>query len=72
MRYGDPQGRPDLRAAIIGYLAHSRAVRCYPEQVLVLTSSQQCLQLLAQMLLDDGDVVWPRSNAWRHCASCKR
>jgi len=58
MRYGDPQGRPDLRAAISGYLAHSRGVRCHPGQVLVLTSSQQCLQLLAQMLLDDGDVVW--------------
>ena len=46
----------DFAAAISGYLAHSRGVRCHPGQVLVLTSSQQCLQLLAQMLLDDGDV----------------
>src|SRR3990167_8351983 len=40
------------------YLAQSRGVRCHTGQVLVLTSSQQALQLLAATLLDEGDTVW--------------
>ncbi|MES2152492.1 MAG: PLP-dependent aminotransferase family protein [Pseudomonadota bacterium] len=58
MRYGDPQGRADLRQAIADYLVQSRGVRCTVEQVLVLTSSQQALQQLALLLLDEGDPVW--------------
>lgn len=58
MRYGDPQGRQDLREAIAQYLVASRGVRCHAGQVLVLTSSQQALQLLATLLLDPGDPVW--------------
>ncbi|WP_373974090.1 PLP-dependent aminotransferase family protein [Chitinibacter sp. SCUT-21] len=58
MRYGDPQGLPELRAAIAGYLAQSRNVQCDANQVLILTSSQQAIQLIAQMLIDVGDHVW--------------
>lgn len=58
MFYGDPQGLPALREAIARYLAQSRGVRCTAAQVLVLTSSQQALQLLASTLLDEGDAVW--------------
>ena len=56
--YGDPQGLPALRDAIARYLTQSRGVRCHAVQVLVLTSSQQALQLLATALLDEGDTVW--------------
>ncbi len=63
--YGDPQGRADLREAIAQYLVQSRGVRCAPEQVLVLTSSQQALQLLATLLLDEGDVVWMEDPGYR-------
>ena len=58
MFYGDPQGLPALREAIARYLGQSRGVRCHAGQVLVLTSSQQALQLLSATLLDDGDAVW--------------
>lgn len=58
MFYGDPQGLPALREAIARYLSQSRGVRCHAGQVLVLTSSQQALQLLAATLLDEGDAVW--------------
>jgi len=58
MFYGDPQGLPALREAIARYLVQSRGVRCTAAQVLVLTSSQQALQLLASVLLDEGDTVW--------------
>jgi GntR family transcriptional regulator/MocR family aminotransferase len=57
MGYGDPQGREDLREAIAQYLVTSRGVRCSAAQVLVLTSSQQALQLLATLLLDPGERV---------------
>lgn len=58
MFYGNPQGLPALREAIARYLSQSRGVRCHARQVLVLTSSQQALQLLSATLLDDGDAVW--------------
>jgi GntR family transcriptional regulator/MocR family aminotransferase len=65
MRYGDPQGREDLRESIAQYLVASRGVRCTAAQVLVLTSSQQALQLLATLLLDPGDRVWMEDPGYR-------
>ena len=56
--YGDPAGYRPLREAIAGYLGASRAVRCVPEQVIVVSGSQQALDLAARVLLDPGDRVW--------------
>lgn len=56
--YGDPQGFTPLREAVCSYLQQSRGVRCSPEQIVIITSSQQALQLLATLLLDAGDNVW--------------
>ena len=58
MSYGDPLGFMPLRDAVADYLALSRGVRCAAGQVVILTSSQQALQLLALMLLDANDEVW--------------
>ena len=58
MGYGDPLGYWPLRQAVAEYLALSRGVRCTAEQVVMLTSSQQALQLLALMFLDNDDEVW--------------
>lgn len=55
---GDPAGYPPLREAIAGYLSTSRGVVCSPRQVVVLTSSQQALDLAAALLLDPGDRAW--------------
>jgi GntR family transcriptional regulator/MocR family aminotransferase len=65
MRYGDPQGREDLREAIAQYLVTSRGVRCTASDVLVLSSSQQALQLLSTLLLDTGDLVWMEDPGYR-------
>ena len=35
-RYADPQGLPELRAALAGYLARTRGVRVTPERVVVV------------------------------------
>ncbi len=55
--YGEAAGHPGLREAIAGYLARSRAVRCRPEQVVVVHGSQQALALTTDVLLDPGDRV---------------
>ncbi len=56
--YGDPQGYLPLREAIASYLQQSRGVLCTAEQIMITTSSQQALQLLAMLLIDPADVVW--------------
>lgn len=58
LTYGDPAGYAPLRAAIAAYLGESRAVRCTPEQVIVVAGSQQGVDLAARLLLDPGDAAW--------------
>jgi GntR family transcriptional regulator/MocR family aminotransferase len=55
--YGHPQGSPALRAALAGYLLRGRGVRCEPEQILVVSGSQQGLDLAARLLLSRGDTA---------------
>jgi GntR family transcriptional regulator/MocR family aminotransferase len=55
--YGDPRGHGELREAIADYLRTSRAVHCDAEQILVTAGSQQALDLVARLLVDEGDAV---------------
>ena len=54
----DPAGYLPLREAITEYLALARGVVCTPDRVVILTSSQQAIDLAARLLLDPGDEVW--------------
>jgi len=57
--YGrDPAGYRPLREAIAGYLQTARALRCEPEQVVIVAGSQEGLYLAGQVLLDPGDRAW--------------
>ncbi len=58
MRYSHPAGYLPLRHAIAAHLATARGVRCTAEQVIVVTGSQQALDLCARLLLDPGDPAW--------------
>lgn len=58
------QGMPQLRQAIADYVSLERGARARPEQVLVLTSSQQALMLCAQVLADVGDRVFIEDPAY--------
>jgi GntR family transcriptional regulator/MocR family aminotransferase len=58
MTAGEPAGYRPLREAIAAHLGAARGVRCGWRQVLVLSSTQQALDLSARMLLDEGDGVW--------------
>jgi GntR family transcriptional regulator/MocR family aminotransferase len=65
LTYGDPAGYWPLREAIAAYLAASRGVRCTPEQVIVVSGSQQGLDLAARLLLDPGDQAWVEDPGYR-------
>lgn len=54
---GDPLGLPALRRAICDYLGAARGVACEPEQILVVSGTQQALDLCARLLLAPGDAV---------------
>jgi GntR family transcriptional regulator/MocR family aminotransferase len=58
MGYGDPAGYRPLREAITKHLGVSRGVRCSTEQVVIISGSQQGLDLVSRVLLDPGDAVW--------------
>jgi GntR family transcriptional regulator / MocR family aminotransferase len=51
----DAAGHPDLRAAISEHLGRTRAVRCTPDQIILVAGAQQGLDLAARVLLDPGD-----------------
>ena len=51
-------GHPDLRRMIASFLSTMRRVRCTPDQIVVTTGGQAALDLLARLLLADGDTVW--------------
>jgi GntR family transcriptional regulator/MocR family aminotransferase len=53
----DPLGYKPLREAISRYLFQSRAVQCNPDQVIIVSGSQQALDLLARLLLDRSDRI---------------
>ena len=56
--YGEPAGYRPLREELSAYLGVARAVKCSWEQVIVVSGSQQALDLCARLLLDPGDKVW--------------
>jgi len=58
LQYGDPMGLPELRDAIARYLRTSRGVQCEAEQVMIVSGSQQGLDLTTRVLLDSGAAAW--------------
>lgn len=55
--YGPASGNLALREAICAHLRRSRAVNCDPSQVIVVSGSQQALDLIARILIERGDPV---------------
>jgi len=58
LQYGDPMGLKELRQAIAAYLRASRSVRCEWQQVMIVSGSQQALDISARVLLEAGSPVW--------------
>jgi GntR family transcriptional regulator/MocR family aminotransferase len=67
--YGDPMGLGPLREAIAEYLRTARGVRCEARQVMIVSGSQQGLEITARVLLDPGDHVWMEEPGYRFARS---
>jgi len=65
LNYGDPMGSKDFRETIAAYLRTSRAVRCDAQQIMVVSGSQQALDICARVLLDPGGRVWIEDPGYR-------
>jgi GntR family transcriptional regulator/MocR family aminotransferase len=58
LHYGEPSGLPALRETIAEYLRTARSLQCEAEQVMIVSGSQQALELSARALLDPGTPIW--------------
>ncbi len=58
MNYSEPMGSMAFRETIATYIRTSRAVHCEARQIMVVSGSQQALDLCARVLLNPGDSVW--------------
>ena len=59
-----------LRIAIADYLGRSRGVQCKPEQIIIVNGSQQALDLIAQLTIDDGDWAAVEDPGYLGARSC--
>ncbi|HKD82627.1 MAG TPA: PLP-dependent aminotransferase family protein [Candidatus Angelobacter sp.] len=58
VRYSDQMGLPGFRDTVATYLRTSRGVSCEARQVMIVSGSQQALDITARVLLDKGSGVW--------------
>jgi GntR family transcriptional regulator/MocR family aminotransferase len=65
LHYGDPLGLADFRETIAAHLRTARAVRCEAWQIMVVSGSQQALEISARVLLDPGSAVWVEEPGYR-------
>ena len=65
LNYSDPMGYLPFRETIAAYLRTARGVRCDAEQIMIVSGSQQALDLCARVLLDPGDAVWVEEPGYR-------
>ncbi|HEY0661229.1 MAG TPA: PLP-dependent aminotransferase family protein [Lysobacter sp.] len=55
--YPESQGRYELRAAVCDYLARRRGVQAEPDDVLIVSGTQEAVALTSRVLLNQGDRV---------------
>lgn len=65
LHFGDPMGSLKFRETIAAYLRTARAVNCEAPQIMIVSGSQQALELSARVLLDAGDPVWIEEPGYR-------
>jgi len=65
LHFSDPMGSLEFRAAIAEYLRTARGVHCDARQIMIVSGSQQALEISARVLLDPGDAVWIEEPAYR-------
>src|SRR5580658_5768477 len=63
--YGELMGSQALRETIASYLRTARSLHCEAEQVMVVSGSQQALEISARVLFDPGSPVWIEEPGYR-------
>jgi DNA-binding transcriptional MocR family regulator len=58
-------GSETLRETIASYLKTARSLRCEAEQIMIVSGSQQALEISARVLLDPGSHVWVEEPGYR-------
>jgi GntR family transcriptional regulator/MocR family aminotransferase len=58
-------GSLSFRKTLAGYLRTVRAVNCEPEQLMIVSGSQQALEVSARVLFDPGSRVWIEEPSYR-------
>jgi GntR family transcriptional regulator / MocR family aminotransferase len=56
--YFPSMGYPPLREATARHLATTRGIICSPDQVMIVNSTMQAIDLIARVLLEPGDKAW--------------
>jgi GntR family transcriptional regulator / MocR family aminotransferase len=69
-RYIAPAGYPPLQEAISQWLLVSRGIRCDAAQIIVVSGSQQALDLVGRLLLDPGDEVLVEDPGYQGIRAC--
>jgi len=64
LHYPSPMGMESLREAVAEYLRTARGVSCEAEQIMIVSGSQQALDLSARVLADPGSPVWIEDPAY--------
>ena len=63
--YGKLHGSMALRETIAAYLRTARSLRCEAGQIMIVSGSQQALEISALVLLDPGSRVWVEDPGYR-------
>jgi GntR family transcriptional regulator/MocR family aminotransferase len=63
--YGDHMGSKALRETIASYLRTARSLHCEAEQVMIVSGSQQALEISARVLFDADSSVWIEEPGYR-------
>ena len=58
LAYGWTAGHPKLRQVLCAHLREMRGIQAEPEQIIITSSAQGALDLLARALVGPGDAVW--------------
>jgi GntR family transcriptional regulator/MocR family aminotransferase len=61
----NPLGTERFREAIADYLRTARGVKCEINQIMIVSGSQQALDITARVLFDPGDSVWIEEPGYR-------
>ncbi len=58
LSYGEPQGEPDLREAICGYISKERNVICTPRQIVIAAGTQSLISILCVLTKNRNSVAF--------------